>query len=84
MVGLATGLTKQVTQLYEIKIELQRRATTTHQAENFLNVAEERASAAVTAIGMARVPEQKKIKLNTGDAEKFWPETSTSNRVDKK
>ena len=47
-------------------------------------MAEEKASAAVTAIGMVNIPEQKKIKLNTLDAEKFWPETYTADRVDKK
>ena len=47
-------------------------------------VAEEKACAAVTAIGMINAPEQKKTKLNTRDAEKFWPETYTADRVDKK
>ena len=47
-------------------------------------MAGETANAAVTAIGMVTIPEQKKVKLNTGDAEKFWPETYTADRVDKK
>ena len=47
-------------------------------------MAEEKASAAVTAIGMVKAPEQKKTKLNNRDAEKFWPQTYTTDRVDKK
>ena len=46
-------------------------------------MAEEKASAAITAIGMVRIPEQKKIKLNTRDAEMFWPEY-TADHVHKK
>ena len=45
---------------------------------------EEKAFAAVMAIGIAKAPEQKKVKLNNRDAEKFWPETYTADRVDKK
>ena len=45
---------------------------------------EEKACAAVMAIGIAKAPEQKKVKLNNRDAEKFWPETYTADRVDKK
>ena len=33
---------------------------------------------------MVTIPEQKKIKLNSRDAEKFWPETHTADRMDKK
>ena len=33
---------------------------------------------------MVKIPEQEKIKLNNRDAEKFWPETHTADRVDKK
>ena len=33
---------------------------------------------------MVKAPEQKKTKLNNRDAEKFWPETYTADRVDKK
>ena len=36
------------------------------------------------AIGTVKTSEQKKAKLNTRDAEKFWPETYTADRVDKK
>ena len=36
------------------------------------------------AIGMVKTPEQKKAKLNNRNAEKFWPETYTTDRVDKK
>ena len=54
------------------------------QAEERAKVAEEKACAAVTAIGMVKTPEQKKAKLNNRDAEKFWSETYTADRVDKK
>ena len=47
-------------------------------------VAEENACAAVMPIGMVKTPEQKKAELNNRDAEKFWPETYTADRVDKK
>ena len=33
---------------------------------------------------MVKAPEQKNTKLNNRDAEKFWPETYTAVRVDKK
>ena len=33
---------------------------------------------------MVKTQEQRKIKLNNRDAEKFWPETYTAERVDKK
>ena len=33
---------------------------------------------------MVKIPDQKKVKLNNRDAEKFWPETYTADRVDKK
>ena len=52
--------------------------------KNGATVAEEKACAAVTAIGMVKAPEQKKTKLNNRDAEKFWPETYTADRVDTK
>ena len=47
-------------------------------------MAEEKACAAVMAIGMVTAPEQKKAKLNNRDAEKFWTETYKTNRLDKK
>ena len=37
-----------------------------------------------SAIGMVKTSEQRKIKLHTRDGEKFWPETYTADRVDKK
>ena len=40
--------------------------------------------AAVTAISMVKIPDQKKVKLNDRDSEKLWPETYTADRVDKK
>ena len=81
---MATELTRHANQLHEIQLELQRLATTTSQAEERATVAEEKACAAVTAIGMVKAPEQKKTKLNNRDAEKFWPETYTADRADKK
>ena len=84
LVRMATELTRQANQLHEIQLELQRLATTTSQFEERAKVAEEKACATVTAIGMVKASEQKKIKRNTRDAEKFWPETYTPDRVDKK
>ena len=82
LVKMATELTRHANQLHEI---LQRLATTTtSQAEERVKVPEEKACAAVTVIGMVKAPEQKKTKLNNRDGEKFWPETSTADRVDKK
>ena len=77
---MATELTRHANQLHEIQLELQRLATTTSQAEERATAAEEKACAAVTAIGMVKAPEQKKTKLNNRDAEKFWPETYTADR----
>ena len=81
LVRMATG---QATQLHEVQLELQRLSTTTSKAEERAKVAEEKASAAVTAIGMVKAPEQKKTKLNNRDAGKFWPEIHKADRVDKK
>ena len=78
LVKMATELTRHAHQLHEIQLELQKLATTTSQAEERAKVAEEKACTAVMA------PEQKKTKLNNRDAEKFWPETYTADRVDKK
>ena len=64
--------------MHEMQLELQRIATTTSQAEEQAKVAEEKACAAVMAIGMVKTTEQKKAKLNNRDAEKFWPETYTA------
>ena len=36
-------------------------------------VAKDKAIAAVTAISMVKIPDQKKVKLNNRDAGKFWP-----------
>ena len=77
---MATELTRQSNSMHE----LPRLATTTSQAEQRAQVAEEKACAAVTAIGMINAPERNKTKLNNRDAEKFWPETYTAYRVDKK
>ena len=47
-------------------------------------MAEEKASAAVAAIGTVKAPEEKKTTLNNRDAETFSPETYTGDRVDEK
>ena len=62
--------------------KIQRNATTTSRAEDRAKVAEEKASTAITAIGMVKTPEQKKTKLSNRDAKKFWPDTYTEDRVD--
>ena len=54
LVRMATELTRHANQLHEIQLELQRLATTTSQAEERATVAEEKACAAVTAIGMVK------------------------------
>ena len=84
LVRMASELTRQANQLHEVQLELQRPVTTMSQAEERAKVAEEKASAAVTAIGMVRIHEQKKIKLNTRDAKKFWPETYIGDHVEDK
>ena len=55
-----------------------------NEADQRAKDAEGKAIAAVTAISMVKIPEQKKIKLNNRDAEKFWPWTYTADSVDKK
>ena len=77
-------LTTQAIQLHEMQIKLQRLALTTSQAEERAKVAEDTASAAVTAIGIIKPPEQKKIKLSNRDAKNFWPETHTRDHVDQR
>ena len=84
LVSMATELTSQANQMHEMQLELQRIATRTSQAEERAKVAEEKACAAVMAIGMVKTPEQKKAKLNNREAEKFWLETYTADQVDKK
>ena len=51
LVRMATELTRQANQMLEMQLELQRIATTTSQAEERAKVAEEKACAAVMAIG---------------------------------
>ena len=82
--SMATELTRHANQLHEIQLELQRFCDDNEPDEERAIVTEEKAFAAVTVIGMATAPEQKKTKLNNRDAEKFWPETYTADRVDKK
>ena len=55
-----------------------------NQADQRAKDAEDKASAAVTATSMVKIPDQKKVQLTNRDAEKFWPETCTADREDKK
>ena len=84
LVEVATELVMQGTQLQEMEQAIERFHQLINQAAQRPKVAAGNASAAVTAIGKVKTPEQKRIKLNNRDAEKFWPETYTANRVDKK
>ena len=59
LVRMATELTRQANPLHEIQLELQRIATTTNQAEERAKVAEEKACAAVMAIGTVKAPRAK-------------------------
>ena len=81
---LANELARQGALLQEAQQAVLRLEQLTIQADQRSKVAEEKAIAAVTAIGMIKIPEQRKVKLNSRDAEKFWPETYTADRVDKK
>ena len=84
---MATELTRQANRMHEMQLEIERIATTTSKAEERAKVAEEKACAAVMGDwhgqAWSKAPEQKKAKLNR-DAEKFWPETYTADRADKK
>ena len=57
-VRMATELTRQANQMHEMQLELPRIATTTSQAEERAKVAEEKACAAVMAIGMVKTAEK--------------------------
>ena len=81
---LANELARQGALLQEAEQAVRRLEQLTLQAEQRAKVAEEKAIAAVTAIGMVKIPEQKKIKLSNRNAEKFWPETYMADRADKK
>ena len=81
---LANELARQGALLQEAQQAVLRLEQLTIQADQRSKVAEEKAIAAVTAIGMIKIPEQRKVKLNSRDSEKFWPETYTADRVDKK
>ena len=81
---LANDLARQGALLQEAQQAVLRLEQLTIQADQRSKVAEEKAIAAVTAIGMIKIPEQRKVKLNNRDAEKFWPEPYTTDRVDKK
>ena len=70
LVRMATELTRQANQLFEIQLELHRLATTTSQAEERAKVAEEKASAAVTAIDMIKA-QNKKSNSTTAMLESF-------------
>ena len=70
--------------LQEAQQAVRRLELLTIQADQRSKVAEEKVVAAVTAVGIVRILEEKKIKDNTRDAEKFWPETYTADRMNKK
>ena len=55
-----------------------------NQADQRAKDAKDKASAAVTATSIVKILDQKKVQLTNRDAEKFWPETCTADRVDKK
>ena len=81
---VATELVRQATQLQEKEQASRRVDQLMNQADQRAKDAEDKVSVAVTAIGSVKTPEQRKIKLNNRDADKFWLETCTANRVDKK
>ena len=81
---VATDLARQGDQLQEMQPALGRRDQLMNQADQRAKDAEGKVIAAVTAISMIKILEQKKIKRNNFDAEKFWPETYTVDRVDMK
>ena len=54
LVRMATELTRQANQMHEMQLEIERIATTTSKAEERAKVAEEKACAAVMAIGMVK------------------------------
>ena len=62
----------------EMELAMRRLDQLINQADQRAKDAEDKASDAVTAISMVKIPEQKKVKLNNRDAEKFWPETYTA------
>ena len=80
---LANELARQGALLQEAQQAVLRLEQLTLQADQRSQVAEDKAVAAVTAISMIKIADQKKVKLDNRDAEKFWPETYTAERVDK-
>ena len=81
---LANELARQGALLQEAQQAVLRLEQLTIQADERSKVAEDTAIDAVTAISMVQIPDQKKVKVSNRDAEKFWPETYTADRVDKK
>ena len=75
---LAAELVRQATQLQEMEQAIHRLDQLMNQADQRAKFAEEKPIAAVKAIGMVKISEQQKIKLNNRDAEKFWPVTYTA------
>ena len=82
--SVAAELARQGAQLQEVQQEIRRLDQLLNQADQRAKDAKETASAAVTPIVWSSPPEQKKIKLSERDAEKFWPQAYTGDRVDKK
>ena len=80
---VATELARQATQLQEMELAMRRLDQLMNHADQRAKDAEDNASAAVTAFSMVKIYEQKKVKLNNRDAEKFWLVAYTADRVDK-
>ena len=80
---VATELARQATQLQEMELAMQRLDQLMNQADQRAKDTEDKASAAVTAISRVKIPNQKIVELNNRDAEKFWPETYTADRLGK-
>ena len=68
---VATELVRQAAQLQEMEQAIRRLDQLLNQADQRAKD-EDTASAAVTAIGVVKTLEQRKIKLNNRDAGKFW------------
>ena len=75
---LANELARQGALLQEAQQAVLRLEQLTIQADQRSKVVEDKAIATVTAISMVKIPDQKKVKLNNRDAEKFLPETYTA------
>ena len=77
---VATELARQATQLQEMELAMRHLEQVMNQADQRAKDAEDKAS---DQYGQ-KIPDQKKVKLGDRDAEKFWPEPYTADRLDKK